>query len=83
MTNLEIFDRVRAGYAHAIEKHPHFAEGPYEALGILGEEYGEVVREITKGQDGWEQRMDCELIDLIAVALRMLKREYAVIDSEL
>jgi len=61
-------------------KHERFAEGVYEALGILGEEYGEVVRAITK-QEG-EDRLREELLDLIAVAWRMLKREYEHNDQE-
>ncbi len=57
-------------------KHPRFAEQVYHALSFLSEEHGEVVREVTKGKDGWESRMDSELLDLIAVAVRMLLREY-------
>lgn len=60
----------------AREKHPRFAEQVYHALSFLSEEHGEVVREVTKGKDGWEERMDEELLDLIAVAMRMLLREY-------
>jgi hypothetical protein len=60
----------------AREKHPRFAEQVYHALSFLSEEHGEVVREVTKGKDGWESRMDSELLDLIAVAMRMLLREY-------
>ena len=73
---MEIFDRVSRTLIKAEKKHPTFAEGQYEALGFLGEEYGEVTKEITKGKDGWEKRMDSELYDLIAVAIRMLRREY-------
>jgi len=67
-----VCDRVREARA----KHPRFAEQVYHALSFLSEEHGEVVREVTKGKDGWESRMDSELLDLIAVAMRMLLREY-------
>ena len=73
---MEIFDRISRTLLKAEKKHPDFAEGQYEALGYLGEEYGEVTKEITKGKDGWEKRMDSEIYDLIAVAIRMLRREY-------
>ena len=67
-----VCDRLR----EARSKHERFAEQVYHALSFLSEEHGEVVREITKGRDGWEKRMDSELRDLIAVAMRMLLREY-------
>ena len=67
-----VCDRLREARA----KHGRFAEQVYHALSFLSEEHGEVVREITKGRDGWEKRMDSELRDLIAVAMRMLLREY-------
>lgn len=67
-----VCDRLR----EARTKHGRFAEQVYHALSFLSEEHGEVVREITKGRDGWEKRMDSELRDLIAVAMRMLLREY-------
>ena len=67
-----VCDRLR----EARSKHERFAEQVYHALSFLSEEHGEVVREITKGRDGWEKRMDSELRDLVAVAMRMLLREY-------
>ena len=67
-----VCDRLR----EARTKHGRFAEQVYHALSFLSEEHGEVVREITKGRDGWEKRMDSELRDLVAVAMRMLLREY-------
>ena len=72
----EIIDQLRNALRWAREKHPGFAEGPYQALGYLGEEYGEVVKEITKGIPGWRERMCDELIDLMCVAVRMLRGEF-------
>ncbi len=73
-----IFDNIRDYLDKAEKLHPHFAEGQYEALGYLSEEHGEVVKAITKGKTGWEPQMDEELYELIAVAIRMLRREYVV-----
>lgn len=73
---IDTFLKIEDAYIHAKNKHPEFAVGVYHALGFLSEEHGEVVKEITKGKDGWEERMDKELIDLIVVAIRMLNREY-------
>ena len=71
-----ILDKIQPDLKRGERLHPDFAEGVYQALGFLGEEYGEVSREITKGEPGWEKRMDSELFDLIVVAIRMLLRDY-------
>lgn len=67
-------DLVRLEEARA--KHPDFACGQYEALANLEAEAGEVTREVVKGREGWEGRMDEELKDVRVVALRMSLREY-------
>ena len=64
MSNEELFEKLMAAVARAKRLHSNFAEGPYQALGVLGEEYGEVVRAVTKNE-GWE-RVLSELIDLMA-----------------
>ena len=71
-----LMDAVKQRLARAEARHPRFAEGTWHALGILSEEHGEAVREATKHAPGWEARMDSELIDLIVVALRMLRRDH-------
>lgn len=63
----------------AREKHPQFAQSKNHALAYLGEEFGEVAREVTKGTD---DRMREELKDLIAVAIRMYNGEYQEALSE-
>ena len=60
----------------ARDKHADFACGQYEALANLEAEAGEVTREVVKGREGWEKRMDEELKDVRVVALRMSLREY-------
>ena len=72
----EIIDKLRLALIWAREKQPVFAEGQYQALGYLGEEYGEVVKEITKGLPGWRERMCDELIDFMCVAVRILRGEF-------
>ena len=74
MTNEELFEKLMAAVARAKRLHSNFAEGPYQALGVLGEEYGEVVRAVTKNE-GWD-RVLSELIDLMAVAWRFAMREH-------
>ena len=74
MTDDEILKRLKSAFCKAQLLHPGFAEGPYEALGSLSEEYGEVTKTITKGEG--KQRMQEELIDLIVVAWRMLRDEH-------
>lgn len=67
-----ILNRLEEGRA----KHERFAENVFHALGFLSEEHGESIREATKQLDGWEKRMDSELMDTVVVALRILLREY-------
>lgn len=67
-----IADRLR----HARKEHPASewrGKGRYWALGQLGSEFEEVVHAVENEGD---DRMVDELLDLIAVALRMLQREY-------
>ena len=73
---MNVYNAIDKELFEARKKHPDFAYGIFHALGFLGEEYGEVSKEITKQEPGWEERMDAELLDLIAVAIRMLRREY-------
>ena len=74
MTNEEIVEALKSAFCKAQLLHPGFAEGPYEALGFLSEEHGEVTKAITKGEG--KRRMQEELIDLIVVAWRMLRGEH-------
>ena len=67
-----VFQRIKETLERARQEHPTFAIGSFHALAF----YGDVVKEITKQYAGWEERMDAELYDLIAVAIRMLNREY-------
>lgn len=68
----EFFQRLQ----EAEGKHPYFAEGIYQALGFLSEEHGEVAKEITKQLEGWSERVEHELLDLMVVAFRILRKDY-------
>lgn len=72
--NDQIYERLQKRIAEAEVKHPVFAEGPFQALGVLGEEYGEVVRSLTK-QEGYD-RMQEELLDVLAVAWRFYRGDW-------
>ena len=71
-----LFEVVKERLQRARGLHSRFAENVFHALGYLSEEHGEAVREATKQLDGWEDRMDSELLDLVVVAIRIILREY-------
>ena len=71
-----LFEYIRTQVHRGELLHPVFAEGPYQALGYLEEELGEVAKEVMKKKDGWESRMNDELVDLVVVAIRMLRGDW-------
>ncbi len=80
MTDEEISGKLKHALVRARQLHPGFAEGIFHALGFLSEEHGEVVRAVTKKEG--KQRVQEELIDLIAVAWRMLRGEHEHSDCD-
>lgn len=60
--------------AKAEEKHPFFADGMYQGVGVLGEEYGELCQALNKGE-GEERVMD-EAFDLLCVAWRFCRMDW-------
>lgn len=60
--------------AKAQEKHPVFADGIYQGVGVIGEEYGELCQALNKGQ-GEERVMD-EAFDLLCVAWRFCRGDW-------
>lgn len=60
--------------SEAEEKHPVFAEGPYEALGRIAEEQGELVRAVTKNEG--EERMYDEALDVMITAFRFARGDW-------
>ena len=63
-------ERVKA----AEEKHPDFADGIYQGVGVIGEEYGELCQALNKAQ-GEERVMD-EALDLLCVAWRFCRGDW-------
>lgn len=63
-----------ARLAKAQEKHPDFADGIYQGVGVIGEEYGELCQALNKGE-GEERVMD-EAFDLLCVAWRFCREDW-------
>ena len=60
--------------ATAEKKHPNFADGIYQGVGVIGEEYGELCQALNKGE-GEERVMD-EAFDLLCVAWRFCRGDW-------
>lgn len=67
---LALSDRVKA----AQEKHPDFADGIYQGVGVIGEEYGELCQAINKGEG--EDRVMDEALDLLCVVWRFCRGDW-------
>lgn len=63
-------DRVKA----AENKHPDFADGIYQGVGVIGEEYGELCQALNKSQG--EARVMDEALDLLCVAWRFCRGDW-------
>lgn len=57
----------------AREKHPVFAEGKYHALGVIGEEYRELVHAVEHESP---ERIRDEALDVAVTALRLWMGEH-------
>ena len=64
----------------AEKKHPNFADGIYQGVGVIGEEYGELCQALNKGE-GEERVMD-EALDLICVVWRFCRGDWRKGDEE-
>ena len=60
-----LLEAIARRVSEARRKHPVFAEGKYHALGVIGEEYQEVVQAVEKETC---ERMYQELLDLITTS---------------
>lgn len=60
--------------AKAEAKHPDFADGIYQGVGVIGEEYGELCQALNKNQ-GEERVMD-EALDLLCVVWRFCRGDW-------
>lgn len=57
----------------ARRKHPEYAEGRYQALGVIGEEYRELERAVEKESP---ERQAAEALDVAITALRFVQEEH-------
>ena len=70
-----LLEGIARRVSEARRKHPVFAEGKYHALGVIGEEYQEVVQAVEKETC---ERMYQELLDLITTSIRAANGEHEV-----
>lgn len=70
----DIYEELLKRLFVAQTKHPVFAEGPYQALGRVGEEYGELAQAINKKQG--PERVEAEAWDLLVTAWRFVRRDW-------
>lgn len=66
--------------AEAERKHPVFAEGIYQALGRIGEEYGELVQAVNHNE-GMDRIMS-EAYDTLAVLVRFIRGDWKTEEAE-
>lgn len=67
------FNKLDEVMALARAKHPRYAVGQYEALGVIGEEYHELVKAIEKESP---ERAVSEAWDVIATCVRFIVGEH-------
>ena len=60
-------------------KHPHFAEGVYQGIGVVTEEVGELSQAANKGQG--EERLTSEGWDTAVVAARFARGDWRKLDE--
>lgn len=67
---VKLAERVKA----AEKKHPDFADGIYQGVGVIGEEYGELCQALNKNQG--EVRVMDEALDLLCVVWRFCRGDW-------
>ena len=70
----EMIDRLCEVIRTAREKHPRFAEGKWQALGVINGEVGEFARAILKNEG--EDREIAEAFDSVATLWRFILGEH-------
>ena len=73
LLGFSIFYGLTMRLVHARTKHPRFAEGPYEALGVIGAEYKEL-EQAVEHESGFRQEEEAK--DVIATCIRFLCSEH-------
>ena len=72
--NLDFFAELDHRMAIAENKHPIFAEGVYQGIGVVTEEVGELSQAANKAQG--EDRMEAEGWDVAVVAARFSRGDW-------
>lgn len=72
--DLQVLEHLLIALRAAEKKHPQFAEGPYEALGMISAEMGELTRTVVK-QEG-EERSYSEALDVMVTAWRFARGDH-------
>lgn len=70
--------RLKDGMNLARKKHPIFAEGKFQALGVIGDEYRELVKAIEKEGD---IRSVEEAWDVVFTCLRFILGEHRPLEG--
>lgn len=69
----DLIEKLAIGLTAARVKHPLFAEGPYHALGVIGDEFRELEQAVEKESS---QRQREEALDVAITALRFVMGEH-------
>lgn len=70
----ELLDAVAERMDHARKKHPVFAEGRFQALGVIHAEYREMEHAVTRDEGKGRERD--EALDVVATCLRFWLGEH-------
>lgn len=60
-------------YYSAKSKHPEFADSPEQGVCVIGEEFGEMAKEILEKKNGWKTRTLIEAGHVAVTAIRMME----------
>lgn len=74
--DFEAFQTLQVGLRRAESLHPVFAEGVYQGLGRVGEEYGELAQSLNHGES--KERVEAEAMDLLVVVWRFVRKDYDI-----
>lgn len=68
-----ILEAIAARLNEARQKHPLYAEGPYQALGVIHSEFRELEKAV---EHETESRQMDEALDVVATAVRFIGEEH-------
>ena len=71
--NEKVRSMIHRLHYKATTKHPEFADSPEQGVCVIGEEFGEMAKEILEKKDGWESRSFIEAGHVAVTAIRMME----------